>query len=76
MGVPLFATVAEPTVAIRVPCAKAPNERKDKVEVLGGNPLPVATTCSVGTPSILAGSDTLGAPLAGVITSILDAAAT
>ena len=71
-----YAIVAAPTVAIRVPSTEAPNERKDKVEVLGGNPLPEATTCAADTPSILAGSDTLGAPLAGVVTSSLDAAAT
>ena len=63
-------------MAIRVPSTEAPNERKYRVEVLGGNPLPVATMCAVGTPSILAGSDTLGAPLAGVVTNSVDAAAT
>ena len=71
-----YAIVADPTVAIRVPCAEAPNEREDEGEVLGGNPPPKAATCAVDTSSIMAGSDTLGAPPAHVIAGSWDAAAT
>ena len=71
-----YAIVANPTVAVGVPCAEAPNEREDEGEVLGGNPPPKAATCAVDTSSIMAGSDTLGAPHAHVFTGSWDAAAT
>ena len=60
--------MAGPTVAIRVPCAEAPSERKEQGEVLGGSSLQRAATCAFDASYIPIGSCTRGAPLARVVT--------
>ena len=68
MGITLRALVKGPTVAIWVPYADAPSERKEEGEKRSNNPLSNSVTCALDTSFAPAAGEAHGAPLAHAFT--------